>query len=246
MKPGPRFPRLSAALSADQGADHAEPDVRRVAPGRADPQRDRSGQPLQRQPGHGAQGRVASSRRSGCWFASRGAAPSWRRTRKSAASFRSCASRPDAAELDELTAQLLDLQAGARCGFRPAAGPEREQQRVSAHPHPAAERDAGLLRGGAAAGIALQGTDRSRHPAARMHAVQHVRDPFRYARPAGRGARQGRDRPRRGGGARSRSRAGTPMLQIERIAFSYRHEPAELRRCLCDTRLHHYRNAITG
>ena len=39
---------------------------------------------------------------------------------------------------------------------------------------------------------------------------------------------------------------GTPVLQIERIAFSYRHEPAELRRCLCDTRAHHYRNAITG
>ena len=40
--------------------------------------------------------------------------------------------------------------------------------------------------------------------------------------------------------------AGTPLLQIERIAFSYRHEPAELRLCLCDTRAHHYRNAITG
>jgi GntR family transcriptional regulator len=40
--------------------------------------------------------------------------------------------------------------------------------------------------------------------------------------------------------------AGLPMLQIERLAFSYRHEPAELRRCLCDTRLHHYRNSITG
>jgi GntR family transcriptional regulator len=39
---------------------------------------------------------------------------------------------------------------------------------------------------------------------------------------------------------------GTPMLQIERVAFSYRHEPAELRLCLCDTRAHHYRNAITG
>ena len=39
---------------------------------------------------------------------------------------------------------------------------------------------------------------------------------------------------------------GTPLLQIERIAFSYRHEPAELRRCLCDTRAHHYRNATTG
>jgi hypothetical protein len=36
------------------------------------------------------------------------------------------------------------------------------------------------------------------------------------------------------------------MLQIERIAFSYRHEPAELRLSFCDTRLHHYRNAITG
>jgi GntR family transcriptional regulator len=39
---------------------------------------------------------------------------------------------------------------------------------------------------------------------------------------------------------------GTPLLQIERIAFSYRHEPAELRRCLCDTRAHYYRNATTG
>ena len=39
---------------------------------------------------------------------------------------------------------------------------------------------------------------------------------------------------------------GAPLLQIERIAFSYRHEPAELRRCLCDTRAHHYRNATTG
>lgn len=39
---------------------------------------------------------------------------------------------------------------------------------------------------------------------------------------------------------------GAPLLQIERIAFSYRHEPAELRRCLCDSRVHHYRNAITG
>jgi GntR family transcriptional regulator len=39
---------------------------------------------------------------------------------------------------------------------------------------------------------------------------------------------------------------GLPMMQIERLAFSYRHEPAELRRCLCDTRQHHYRNSITG
>lgn len=40
--------------------------------------------------------------------------------------------------------------------------------------------------------------------------------------------------------------AGTPLLHIERIAFSYRREPAELRSCYCDTRIHHYRNAITG
>jgi GntR family transcriptional regulator len=40
--------------------------------------------------------------------------------------------------------------------------------------------------------------------------------------------------------------AGMPVLQIDRIAFTYRNEPAELRHCLCDTRLHHYRNAITG
>jgi GntR family transcriptional regulator len=39
---------------------------------------------------------------------------------------------------------------------------------------------------------------------------------------------------------------GMPMLQIDRIAFTYRHEPAELRHCLCDTRFHHYRNSITG
>jgi GntR family transcriptional regulator len=39
---------------------------------------------------------------------------------------------------------------------------------------------------------------------------------------------------------------GTALLQIDRIAFSYRHEPAELRLSLCDTRAHHYRNSITG
>jgi GntR family transcriptional regulator len=39
---------------------------------------------------------------------------------------------------------------------------------------------------------------------------------------------------------------GAPLLQIERIAFSYRDEPAELRRCLCDTRAHHYHNATTS
>jgi GntR family transcriptional regulator len=39
---------------------------------------------------------------------------------------------------------------------------------------------------------------------------------------------------------------GTPMLLLERIAFTYGGEPGELRRCYCDTRQHHYRNAITG
>ena len=39
---------------------------------------------------------------------------------------------------------------------------------------------------------------------------------------------------------------GTPLLQIERIAFTYGREPAELRSSYCDTRIHHYRNAITG
>jgi hypothetical protein len=36
------------------------------------------------------------------------------------------------------------------------------------------------------------------------------------------------------------------MLLLERIAFTYDGEPCELRRCYCDTRKHHYRNAITG
>ena len=40
--------------------------------------------------------------------------------------------------------------------------------------------------------------------------------------------------------------AGVPVLQIERIAYTYARAPAELRRCYCDTREHHYRNAITG
>jgi GntR family transcriptional regulator len=39
---------------------------------------------------------------------------------------------------------------------------------------------------------------------------------------------------------------GTPMLQIERVAFTYGREPSELRRCYCDSQEHHYRNAITG
>lgn len=40
--------------------------------------------------------------------------------------------------------------------------------------------------------------------------------------------------------------AGSPVLLVERIAFTYGREPAELRRCYCETELHHYRNAITG
>lgn len=40
--------------------------------------------------------------------------------------------------------------------------------------------------------------------------------------------------------------AGLPVLQIERIAYTYAREPAELRRGFCDTREHHYRNAIVG
>lgn len=39
---------------------------------------------------------------------------------------------------------------------------------------------------------------------------------------------------------------GTPMLHIERVAFTYGREPSELRRCYCDSQEHHYRNAITG
>jgi GntR family transcriptional regulator len=39
---------------------------------------------------------------------------------------------------------------------------------------------------------------------------------------------------------------GAPVLLLERIAFTYGGEPSELRHCYCDTRRHHYRNAITG
>ena len=68
MKPAacesrPPIARLPAALPADQGADHAEPVCRRVEPGRADPERDRAGQPLQREPGHRAQGGRRARRR---------------------------------------------------------------------------------------------------------------------------------------------------------------------------------------
>ncbi len=39
---------------------------------------------------------------------------------------------------------------------------------------------------------------------------------------------------------------GTPMLQIERVAYTYAEEPAELRRTWWDTREHHYHNRIMG
>lgn len=40
--------------------------------------------------------------------------------------------------------------------------------------------------------------------------------------------------------------AGDPCLRVERIAYTYGREPAELRRSYVDTRTHHYRNQITG
>jgi GntR family transcriptional regulator len=40
--------------------------------------------------------------------------------------------------------------------------------------------------------------------------------------------------------------AGTPLLQIERVAYTYEEDPAELRRSWNDTREHHYRNGIMG
>jgi GntR family transcriptional regulator len=39
---------------------------------------------------------------------------------------------------------------------------------------------------------------------------------------------------------------GEPLLLVDRMAFTYSREPCELRLSYCDTRLHHYRNAITG
>jgi len=40
--------------------------------------------------------------------------------------------------------------------------------------------------------------------------------------------------------------AAAPVLQIERIAYTYGDDPAELRRSWNDTREHHYRNRIMG
>jgi len=40
--------------------------------------------------------------------------------------------------------------------------------------------------------------------------------------------------------------AGAPVLHIERVAYTYGEEPAELRRSWNDTRSHHYRNRTNG
>jgi GntR family transcriptional regulator len=37
---------------------------------------------------------------------------------------------------------------------------------------------------------------------------------------------------------------GSPLLTIERVAYTYADKPVELRRSFCDTREHHYRNRI--
>lgn len=37
---------------------------------------------------------------------------------------------------------------------------------------------------------------------------------------------------------------GTPLLLIDRVAYTYGDKPAELRRSYCNTRSHHYRNRI--
>jgi GntR family transcriptional regulator len=40
--------------------------------------------------------------------------------------------------------------------------------------------------------------------------------------------------------------SGAPVLQIERVAYTYAEDPAELRRSWNDTRSHHYRNRTMG
>jgi GntR family transcriptional regulator len=40
--------------------------------------------------------------------------------------------------------------------------------------------------------------------------------------------------------------AGAPVLHIERVAYTYEEDPAELRRSWNDTRSHHYRNRTIG
>jgi GntR family transcriptional regulator len=37
---------------------------------------------------------------------------------------------------------------------------------------------------------------------------------------------------------------GSPLLSVERVAYTYGDRPVELRRGLYDTRAHHYRNVL--
>ncbi len=39
--------------------------------------------------------------------------------------------------------------------------------------------------------------------------------------------------------------AGTPLLLVERVSYSYGDRPVEVRRGLCVTRSHHYHNTLT-
>lgn len=39
-------------------------------------------------------------------------------------------------------------------------------------------------------------------------------------------------------------RAGDPLLTVDRVAYTYDEKPVELRRSICNTREHHYRNKI--
>ena len=43
---------------------------------------------------------------------------------------------------------------------------------------------------------------------------------------------------------RLRVEAGAPLLQMERVAYTYGQIPVELRRAFCDTRMHHYANDL--
>ena len=67
---------------------------------------------------------------------------------------------------------------------------------------------------------------------------------LRRAHGRGAGATQG------GRGRRRRRREllgvppGTPLLEVERVAFTYGERPVEFRRGLCSTAAHHYFNAL--
>jgi GntR family transcriptional regulator len=39
--------------------------------------------------------------------------------------------------------------------------------------------------------------------------------------------------------------SGTPLLSVERVAFTYNDRPMEFRRALCNTNFHHYRNSLS-